>query len=51
MNALPADPDFGVRIAAKDAMSSIMLRVGPLSPAEKRNRSSTGGQPKKGPKP
>jgi HEAT repeats len=41
MAALPADPDLGVRMAAKDAMSSITLRVGPLTPAERKK--STGG--------
>jgi predicted Zn finger-like uncharacterized protein len=41
MTALPADPDLGVRMAAKDAMSSITLRVGPLTPAERKK--ATGG--------
>jgi hypothetical protein len=45
MTALPADPDLGVRMAAKDAMSSITLRVGTLTPAERKKatgRSSSG---------
>ena len=37
MQSLPADPDFGVRVAAKNAMSNIVLRVGPLSPSERKS--------------
>jgi HEAT repeat protein len=40
MQSLPADPDFSVRVAAKDAMSTIILRVGPLSPAERKKAGS-----------
>ena len=36
MQALPADPDIGVRRAANNAASNIILRVGPLSPSERK---------------
>jgi len=47
MMALPADPDLGVRMAAKDAMSSIALRVGPLTPAE-RKKATNGSSSRSG---
>lgn len=45
MQALPADPDFGVRVAAKNAMSNIILRVGPLSPSERKSKGRAGSPP------
>jgi transposase-like protein len=38
MKSLPADPNFSVRVAANDAMSTIVLRVGPLSPSERKTK-------------
>lgn len=42
MQSLPADPDFSVRMAAKNAMSNIVLRVGPLSPSERKSKGRAG---------
>ncbi len=36
MQSLPRDPEFSVQVAAKDAISAIVLRVGPLSAAERK---------------
>ncbi len=49
MQALPADPDFGVRMAAKNAMSNIILRVGPLSPSERKSKGRAGSPPEADP--
>jgi hypothetical protein len=38
MQSIFADPDLGVRVAAKDLMSSIALRVGPPSPSERKRK-------------
>jgi HEAT repeats len=41
MQALPPDPEFSVQVAAKDAISAIVLRVGPLSAAERKKADGT----------
>jgi hypothetical protein len=41
MQSLPPDPDFGVRVAANDAMKRIVDRVGPL-PRSARGKAGTG---------
>jgi HEAT repeats len=43
MQALPADPDLGVRMAAKNAASNIILRVGPLSASERKSAKGRAG--------
>ncbi len=43
MQALPKDPEFSVQVAAKDAFSSIVLRVGPLSAAERKKPAGGAG--------
>jgi HEAT repeats len=48
MQSLPADPDFSVRVAAKDAIGGIVLRVGPLSAAERQNKAGGSATPRRG---
>jgi len=40
MQSLPADSDFGVRVAAQDAMKSIIARVGPLPKASRTGKAA-----------
>ena len=47
MQSLPRDPEFSVQMAAKDAMSAIALRVGPLSAAE-RKKAGAGATSRRG---
>jgi HEAT repeats len=51
MQPLPADPELSVRVAANDAASSIILRVGPLSAAERKNKSSSNASSRRGKSP
>jgi HEAT repeats len=44
MQSLPADPDFGVRVAAQDAWKQIVARFGP-PPKPARGKAGTGSAP------
>ena len=50
MHALPADPDFFVRVAAQDAMKNIVARVGPLPASEQKGKAGAGSPFGRGPK-
>jgi hypothetical protein len=50
MQALPADPDFFVRVAAKDAMKTIAARVGPLPASDRKGTADAGASSQRRPK-
>ena len=47
MQSIPPDPDFGVRVAAQDAMKQIIARVGPV-PAPARSSKASSVSPRRG---